>query len=132
MKYNTKVSKCIKEYIDLSKDKSFSVHHLEDYLIEEGIYVNLSTIYRNLDQFVGDGLLIKFKAGHRGSYLYRINDEEKHCHSHLHLQCSKCGKTIHTKNDFMESLISRLENEYQFNIDCDISTISGLCFECKE
>lgn len=132
MKYKTKVSKMIEQYIHQCYDQSFSAHHLYEYIVKQGKTVNLSTIYRNLDQFVDEGKLTKFKAGHNDAFMYRVNQEITHCHEHLHLQCCKCGKIIHVDRDLMKKLVHTLENDYHFYLECDASTISGICKECRE
>lgn len=132
MKYKTKASKLIKQYTDQYSDQSFTAHHLYEYIVEQGQAVNLSTIYRNLDQFVDEGILTKFKTGHNDVFMYRVNQDVSHCHEHLHLQCCKCGKIIHVESDLMKKLVNTLENEYHFYLECDASTISGLCKECRE
>lgn len=132
MKYKTKASKLIKQYTDQRYDQSFTAHHLYEYIVEQGQAVNLSTIYRNLDQFVDEGILTKFKTGHNDVFMYRVNQDVFHCHEHLHLQCCKCGKIIHVESGLMKKLVNTLENDYHFYLECDASTISGLCKECRE
>ena len=130
MKYKTKASKLIKQYTDQHSDQSFTAHHLYEYIVEQGQAVNLSTIFRNLDQFVDEGILTKFKTGHNDVFMYRVNQDVFHCHEHLHLQCKECGKIIHIKKESMDSIIAMLEKDYKFFLDCDISTIGGLCKTC--
>lgn len=132
MKYKTKVSKMINQYLKQCCDQSFTAHQLFDYFETNGANVNLSTVYRNLDQFVEEGLLTKFKTGHNDVFMYRVNQDLSHCHEHLHLQCCRCGKIIHVEGDFMKEIVHTLENQYHFYLECDTSTISGLCKECKE
>ena len=132
MKYKTKASKLIKQYTDQHYDQSFTAHHLYEYIVEQGQAVNLSTIYRNLDQFVDEGILTKFKTGHNDVFMYRVNQDVFHCHEHLHLQCCKCGKIIHVESGLMKKLVNTLENDYHFYLECDASTISGLRKECRE
>ena len=37
---------------------------------------------------------------------------------------------IHIKKESMDSIIAMLEKDYKFFLDCDISTIGGLCKTC--
>ena len=92
--------------------------------------VNISTVYRNLEQFVDAGQLIKYKSGNNDVWMYRLNQQFSQCHEHLHLQCKECGKIIHIKKESMDSIITMQEKDYKFFLDCDISTIGGLCKTC--
>ena len=130
MRYKTKTFQLIENYLKTCCDKCFRAHDVYDYIVEQGQAVNLSTIYRNLDQFVDEGILTKFKTGHNDVFMYRVNQDVSHCHEHLHLQCKECGKIIHIKKESMDSIIAMLEKDYKFFLDCDISTIGGLCKTC--
>lgn len=37
---------------------------------------------------------------------------------------------FHIKKESMDSIITMLEKDYKFFLDCDISTIGGLCKTC--
>lgn len=130
--YKTKVSQLIELYLKDCNDKCFHAHDIYDFIVKNNIKVNISTIYRNLDQFVEDGQLIKYKSGNNEVWMYRLNQKLKQCHEHLHLQCKECGKIIHLNEKSMQQIIKILEKDYEFFLDCDISTIGGLCHACME
>ncbi|WP_310601995.1 hypothetical protein [Anaerosporobacter sp.] len=50
--YSTKVGGAIAKYIDTQMDCSFSVSDMHSYMQDNGIQVNLATIYRNLDRLI--------------------------------------------------------------------------------
>lgn len=37
--------------------------------------VNISTVYRNLEQFIEAGQLIKYKSGNNDVWMYRLNQQ---------------------------------------------------------
>lgn len=130
MRYKTKVVQLLEDYIQNSHDKCFHAHDAYDYIFQKGIKVNISTIYRNLEQLVEDEKIIKYKSGNNNVWMYRINQKLSQCHEHLHLQCKECGKIIHLSKESMQEIAYILEKNYHFFIDCDISTIGGLCKTC--
>ena len=110
MRYKTKTFQLIENYLKTCCDKCFRAHDVYDYIVANEMKVNISTVYRNLEQF--------------------LNQQFSQCHEHLHLQCKECGKIIHIKKESMDSIIAMLEKDYKFFLDCDISTIGGLCKTC--
>ena len=132
MRYKTKTFQLIENYLKTCCDKCFRAHDVYDYIVANEMKVNISTVYRNLEQFVEAGQLIKYKSGNNDVWMYRLNQQFRQCHEHLHLQCCKCGKIIHVESDLMKKLVNTLENDYHFYLECDASTISGLCKECRE
>ena len=120
MRYKTKTFQLIENYLKTCCDKCFRAHDVYDYIVANEMKVNISTVYRNLEQFVEAGQLIKYKSGNNDVWMYRLNQQFSQCHEHLHLQCKECGKIIHIKKESMDSIIAMLEKDYKFFLDCDI------------
>lgn len=129
--YKTKTGEAIEQFLDTKKDIGFSVAEVHEYLNDKGTTSNITTIYRKLDQLVNKNKLIKYKSPNTDSYLYRVPEQNGRCHEHLHLQCSKCGKIIHLNDEFSAELIALFEKEYQFKLELDSSSLSGICADCK-
>ena len=62
---------------------------------------------------------------------YRLAGDVSRCQRHLHLQCRRCGRIQHMECSFMDEIYRMLEAEYGFALDCETSTLSGLCRECR-
>lgn len=56
-KYRTKNKDAIMTYLDLHREHSFSAYDVNAYMQENGIQVNLTTIYRNLDKLTESGVI---------------------------------------------------------------------------
>ncbi len=95
------------------------------------IAVNITTVYRHLEQLVKDGILVKFKTADSDNQRYRLAGDVSRCQRHLHLQCRRCGRIQHMECSFMDEIYRMLEAEYGFALDCETSTLSGLCRECR-
>lgn len=130
-KYQTKTNQKIIEYIKTNAEHSFSASDVYSYVLDNGVKANLATIYRNLDKLTEDKTLLKTKSQSSDSFLYQYAGEHGECQSHLHMQCSKCGKIFHLQSDFMGTISEYLSNTYGFKLDCKGSSLSGLCMECR-
>ena len=94
--------------------------------------MNQSTVYRTLDRMIEHNILVRFKTANSGNYYYRISDEHHNCDEHLHMQCRKCGKVMHLDCDFMNDIRELLMKQYGFTLECNGSTLCGLCADCKK
>ncbi|MCR5719670.1 MAG: transcriptional repressor [Lachnospiraceae bacterium] len=127
--YNTKTQSGIKEFIKNCSDKGFCASQVKEYLNSLGMEPNPTTVYRNLDAMVAKEELVKYKAPNSESYMYRVVNH-KDCHTHLHLQCSVCGKVIHTDHDFTDKLVKQIEDGYGFKLDMCDASFAGVCDSC--
>ena len=60
MRYKTKTFQLIENYLKTCCDKCFRAHDVYDYIVANEMKVNISTVYRNLEQFVDAGQLMMF------------------------------------------------------------------------
>lgn len=130
--YKTKVTQEIQQYLKLQKQKSFSASDVYHYLESNNIDVNQSTVYRTLDRMMEQNVLVRFKTANSGNYYYRVSDEHHNCDEHLHMQCRKCGRVMHLDCDFMNDIRELLMKQYGFTLECNGSTLCGLCADCKK
>ncbi len=72
MRYKTKTFQLIENYLKTCCDKCFRAHDVYDYIVANEMKVNISTVYRNLEQFVEAGQLIKYKSGNNDVWMYRL------------------------------------------------------------
>ena len=70
----------IENYLKTCCDKCFRAHDVYDYIVANEMKVNISTVYRNLEQFVDAGQLIKYKPGNNDVWMYRLNQQFSQCH----------------------------------------------------
>ena len=130
-KYKTKIGCAIEHYLDGQEERSFCAGDVSRYLEQQGISANTATIYRNLDQLVEEAVLVRFKTANADTHLYRVAGTMPGCREHLHLQCRRCGKIQHVDCGLMREINDRLHSEYGFDLECEISTLSGICADCS-
>ncbi len=126
---NTKQREVILRVIDKMKREKlhYKVEDVYLYLKSQGYSINLSTIYRNFNDFVDKGLLLKFILSD-GTAVYDANVFE-----HAHFKCLKCGKIedlffkdmgIDFKKEVLEDRGYRVKN-----ISVIVEGICGDCFK---
>lgn len=129
--YKTKNKDLIVDYIKQNKDKRFSANDVFAGLEREGHSINITTVYRNLEKLTDNGQLLKFKNPGDDSSTFQYAQEDKRCSSHLHVQCTSCGRVLHLNHTFMEEFTRYLDKESGFSINCCESVLVGHCRDCR-
>jgi Fur family ferric uptake transcriptional regulator len=132
-KYSKVSHTMIMKYLMDNREKVVTVNDIDCYLKEQGVEVNISTIYRFLNKLSDGGEVMKYVAskGEMSSFQY-VNETEHQCREHLHLNCTGCGKIIHLECGFMKEISRHIIAHHGFELQCESSVLYGLCKDCKE
>ncbi len=127
-KYETKQRHLLMAFFASHPDEAVPVSIIASTLADAG--VSKASIYRNLSILENEGVIRKeAKGGFReASYRYL---KAARCRQHLHLACTKCGKTFHLDLPATERLINSVQNDAQFEIDSTSTVLYGICSSCK-
>ena len=88
-------------------------------------HLSLATVYRNLEQFVQVGMVMKLDCG---GALKRFDGNVE---PHPHIRCHECGKVADVQNEKVEKLQnSLLELLPQLNCSGLSVEFCGICSEC--
>ena len=68
--YHTKTSDLISQFIQAKMDHGFTAAELSAFLKENGVDVNKTTVYRNLDKMTESGKLTKRKSMVSDAFVY--------------------------------------------------------------
>ena len=79
--YNSKGKNEVIAYLKAHNEHRLTVAEILDGLKEEGISINRSTIYRNLDRLVESGDILAFKGKDNESAFYQYSGEHKECNA---------------------------------------------------
>ena len=112
-------------------DKGFTAAELSSFLKKNGVDVNKTTVYRNLDKMTESGKLTKHKSMVADGFVYQPAEEEQHCAEHIHFLCSKCGSVIHLSDKKTERYLKSLSDQLGLQINLSQSSLNGLCQKCK-
>ncbi len=129
--YATKRRAWILQYLEENQDKDICVNDIYDFLKENDVEVNVTTIYRYLDKLVEQGVVLKTVHGKKEQATYQYMNGKEGCCHHLHMKCRKCGKIEHLDCGFMSEIIEHIGKQHGFMIDCKESYIAGLCSSCR-
>ncbi|MBE5879557.1 MAG: transcriptional repressor [Lachnospiraceae bacterium] len=125
--YQTQQRKILIDYLQHHKDRHFTV---EELMIEMQEAVPLSSLYRLMKKLSEEGIVRKSVRPGERQYEYQIA-ENKTCHSHLHLQCTGCGKVMHVSDETSQKAQQLMQGVDGFELDYEKTLLYGTCTECK-
>ena len=127
--YSTKQRKVLLGFLQSHADELFSADRIADELKSENI--SLSAIYRNLSALESEDKVQRVTKGGSRKVFYRFKAADE-CREHIHLSCSKCGKTYHMPLPATNTLIDSVKKNTDFEIDRTETVLYGVCGECKK
>lgn len=128
--YNTKQKKLILDLMIKEKNRQLSCDEITYILLNQNTPVGKTTVYRQLEKLVADGVIKKTNVHNSKSFLYQYIDRELNCDAHLHLRCTNCGKYIHLGCDFMNKVNEHISEHHDFIVDNSNTEILGVCGGC--
>ena len=103
--YKTKQMTEILTFLKSVQGRHVTVNEICDFFREKGISVGTTTIYRQLEKMVKEGLVAKYVIDGSSSacfeYIGDHGEEHENCY---HCKCEKCGKLIHLQCNEVEIL----------------------------
>ncbi len=130
--YKTKPRNAIIEYLKGNPDTRFTAKDIIYALNNGSDVVDRSTIYRNLERLCSEGTIVKYKESDINAACYQYSEHHSECHSHIHAECSKCGKIFHLDNDIFSEAEKKMKSKYGIDIDYGKTVIIGICDNCKK
>lgn len=110
----------------LETEGHFSADWLHQKLMEKGIDVSRSTVYRTVSRLQENGLISEvFRSDDRAHY-------EKADSHHDHLLCLECGKVMEFYEESIEEMQREVCQRFGFQPYDHRLRITGLCRECRE
>ena len=128
-KYATRQRAALLEYLQAHADEILSAGQIADALTPAGI--SKSAVYRNLSALESEGQIKRNTKSGSKTIFYRYLDAEA-CRDHLHLSCSKCGKTYHLDVNATSRLLDSVAQGSDFKIDSASTVLYGVCASCRD
>jgi Fur family ferric uptake transcriptional regulator len=122
----TKARKLILEKI-IEVDRPISAEDIHESLKNNKEYINLSTIYRNLNALSDNNILI-INTDLDGISYFQLN---VHDHKHF-ITCLSCGKKVLIEDCPIEEISHDLEKSTGFTIKGHNFEFTGICPECQK
>ena len=128
--YNTEQKKLLLEFLEKNHDSAYTIEEISTALKERGASVGKSTVYRLMTKLVEEKRVKRQLASGSRKAVYRIVLNE-HCHNHLHLQCTECGRVLHLDEKTSDELLSTVKRLKSFAINEDDTVLMGRCATCS-
>ncbi|MBR1854292.1 MAG: transcriptional repressor [Lachnospiraceae bacterium] len=132
-KYRTKQREILLEYLKRMTGVHITVKDACEYLEEQGTPVGQTTVYRQLERMVDEGLVNKYIIDGiaPACFEYIADEEQGEKEVCFHCKCEKCGKLIHLHCDEMQGIKEHLFKEHAFQMDPLRTVFYGVCAECR-
>lgn len=129
-KHNLRATKARLGVIAILKSASqpLTLDEISDALKNQDVPVNLSTVYRILEQFENSRILLKSVPRKPFQPLYEYRDD---VHSH-HLICTQCGEIQMIANCPLEDYEAQVAKEKGYIIQSHRFDLYGLCAKCQQ
>ena len=133
-KYKTKQREILLDYLKTVPGKHFTAGDICEYFRAQGASIGQSTVYRQLEELVNEGVINKYVLDPTGPACFEYMAEDDHCEGEVcfHCKCEKCGKLIHMHCDELIGIQQHLSAEHQLKLDPMRTVFYGLCEECSE
>ena len=128
-KYATRQRAALVDYLQAHADEELSAGQIAQALSSEGI--SKSAVYRNLSALEAEGQVKRNTRSGSKAVFYRYLGAET-CRDHLHLSCSKCGRTYHLDVSATNRLVDSVAQGSDFAVDSASTVLYGVCGSCRE
>lgn len=129
--YNTQQRDIIIRFLKDNQDKCLTARNIYNGLINDGTRIGEATVYRQLERFISEGIVLKYTDNENTGAFYRYIDSIYECDNHFHLMCVNCGELIHMNCEFIKYLEQHILTDHNFSIDSGRTVLYGLCSGCK-
>ncbi len=129
--YQTQQRKILISFLVDSHDRQLTIEEIMEGLKDEGRNVPQSSVYRLMKKLVDEGVVRRHAKEDSRQYVYQIIESEE-CHSHLHLQCTECGKLVHLSHEATSEARQWMQGATGFELNQEKTFLYGTCKECKK
>ena len=95
-------------------------------LQEKDPSISMATLYRNLNQLAGNGIIKKIDGLEAPSHF------DHNTHEHFHFICDKCKKVFDVSVNIAPDVVEMTKKETGFDVKGYDITLHGFCDECKQ
>lgn len=131
-KYRTKQREILLHYFESVPGKHVTAADVCEYLKKQDAKIGQSTVYRQLESMVDEGLIKKYIIDGNSPACFEYVDPESHEEGEVcfHCKCEICGKLIHLHCEELEAIQTHILDEHNFRVDPVRTVFYGLCEEC--
>lgn len=133
MRYKTKQMSEVLAFLESRKGEHVTAGDVCEHFKSADISIGTTTVYRNLERLVEEGLVAKYVVDGTTSACFEyvgeaVTEKKTPCY---HCKCEKCGKLIHLRCDEVDGLIRHMREHHGFEMDPLRTVFYGLCPDCQ-
>lgn len=129
-KYQTKQGSKLLDYLKQHAGQHITANDISEHFIKEGTPIGVATIYRHLERFAEEGLVLKYNIDNNSSACFEYHVEGESC-SHIHCKCEKCGALIHLLCSYFDEIEQHLAEQHSFFVSSKKTVLYGVCQKCQ-
>lgn len=133
-KYNTKQRKIVISCLKTLPGVHVTAGDLYRKLKHDGISIGQTTIYRQLENLVTEGIVNKYIIDENSPacFVYEESSGQKDTDPCFHCKCEQCGKLIHLHCEELAGIAVHLSDAHQFKINPMRTVFYGICEDCQK
>ncbi len=129
--YNTKHRDALLTYLKSRPGIHMTAADVCSYFRAEGEAIGTTTVYRQLDRLVDEGLVSKYFIDENSPACFEYLDPESHAGTVCyHCKCERCGRLFHTDCGEIAELEAHLFSHHGFKVDPMRTVFYGVCSDC--
>ncbi len=131
-KYRTRQKDILIEYLKSVEGSHITASDVCSYFKKQGETIGQSTIYRQLEHLVDEGIVNKYIIDMNSPACFEYVGHDSHQDREVcfHCKCEKCGSLIHLECDVLSGIQEHLYEDHRFKLDPKRTVFYGLCEKC--
>lgn len=131
-KYRTKQREILLGYLETVPGVHITAGDVCEYFKERGAPIGQSTVYRQLERLVDEGIVNKYiiDANSPACFEFVRADSHEDAEICFHCKCEKCGKLIHLHCEELEEIQIHVYEAHRFKMNPMRTVLYGLCEQC--
>ncbi len=133
-KYKTKQRDMLLAYLKALAGEHITAGDVCDYCKEQGAAIGQSTVYRQLESLVDEGLVNKYTIDSNSPACFEYVGPDVHSDKDtcFHCRCDRCGVLIHLHCEELKEIEEHLLKEHGFKLNSMRTVFYGLCENCAK
>lgn len=133
-RYKTKQKETLLKYLETIPGTHVTAGDVCGYLKEQGMTIGQSTVYRQMESLVDEGILNKYIIDGTSPACFEYVSPDTHGDTEtcFHCKCEKCGKLIHLHCEELEMIQGHLLEHHQFLVNPLRTVFYGVCEDCRK
>ena len=132
--YRTHQREELLEYLKSAQGEHITVQDVCDNLQARGRKIGTTTVYRQLERMVDEGLVSKYTIDANTPACFEYVGQDAHVPNRVcfHCKCDRCGRLIHLHCDELSAIGAHLRAHHGFTLNPMRTVLYGLCDACLD